>query len=382
MGYNATTGTLTLPITITEICDCIGVSSRVLRDIGRADSINPLSKYKPVESGEIGPFSDANFKAANWGYHIPPLTRVADYIQWAVNGVLPQGWEKPTSDARDMGSGWYYLKPDTWRRIQDFSRYNHKTTAPLFADAIANSELSQNSTSLIVTFQKGTFALNEFGDLADFHLGVIVAKEGSITAYFKTIVDAGADANYPTITFSKSEIAKIMGTNYGNYKVYVVAAADSVQNIDNTADNYMSSVSVRPLPVAPAVVNYKYQGTAQADIRFSFANLVVEYDYISFSLYAENTGDAAGAVGKANLKYNINARDEEGAEYSKGLAALETSGTVQVAAGKKVLIGSYEVPYAAYRVLSPPWFAVLQIFYPNSSGISTLYASIEGEYNG
>lgn len=383
MGYNSNTGVMSGSISHSDLRNMLGVAYKTNRELCRAASVNPKSRYKPVEyAASTGPLGESQFKAANWGYRIPPITRIGDYMSYVVNGATPSGWESPASDARSMGYGWYYIKPVTWYRLQDFNKYNHKTSAALFSDIIANSSINQNTSSLIVQFNRGTFALNEFGDLADHHLGVIIAKEGSTTAFFKTIVDSGADANHPTITFTRAEMNRIFVSGYGNYKIYAVATTDNAQNINNSASYYATSFSLRPLVVSPATVNYQYQGVTSADIAFHITNLLVDYQEISFDLYASNTGDAAGSVGKANIRYDVNALDDSGNEYNKGLANLDSSGgSVSVPVGSsRVKIGSYTVPYAAYRQLSPPWFATLKIYYPNSAGTSVLYTSMGDTY--
>lgn len=392
MAVNYETGVVTgVPITEpSDLQKLLGISTNDYADILLASTINPYSKKKPVENPNVyHKLSDAQFSEVDWGYRIPIVGIKQDtFREYVRNGTVPSGWENPNTPkgAVSMGFGWYYIRPYTIFRPWDLIGYNHKAERKLFGDVLAPTQaINQNTQSMYIQFNRGTFALNDFDTYKNMHFGVIIMMDGNNTVWFKSIVDAEADANYPTISFSRTEMNKMFVGGYGTYKVWAVATPDNVQNIDSSASYYNSQfTSIHPLPGEPASFKYEYQGVASVNIAFHITNLIIEYQDITFDLYASNTGDAAGSVGKANIKYDVNALDNEGNEYNKGLANLDSSvGNVSIpVGGTRVKIGSYSVPYAAYRQLFPPWFATLKIYYPNTAGTSVLYTSMGDTYEG
>ena len=398
MAVNYETGIVTgTPITEPdELQKLVGISTNEYAAILLANSINPYSKKKPVESGIYHYLTDAQFAAVDWGYRIPTAGIKKDAFRAYVrNGTVPAGWGAPSTPngAVDMGFGWYYIRPHSLGRPADFLGYNHKAKRQLFGEVSVPSQgVNQNTQSMYIQFNRGTFALNDFGTYANMHLGVIIMMQGSNTVWYKAIPDSGTDPNYPTITFSRSEMNTMFAGGYGNYDVWAVATPEYVQNVNSGGSYYNSQfTSIYPLPGSKATFNYSYQGVTSASITFILRNLDTDGRYMYFDLYAKNTGAAAGAVNVVNLKYKIAATDADGNSWEQSsidsLASYgnKASGNVSVpTGGNEVYIDTYSgVPYQAYRYLSDyPWFIDTQIWYPNSAGTFVKYDSGQMEYYG
>lgn len=398
MAVNYDTGVVTgTPITEpNEIQRLLGISTNNYADIMLASTINPYSRKKPTNSNVLHKLEDWQFKEVNWSYKIPDETQLSQVMAFINNGTLPSGknWEQPSSvrGSVNIGFGWYYVKPETWMRPHDFVGYAHKSPRALFGELDVPSEVTQNTQSMYVQFNRGTFAFNDFGDFTTTgaQLGIIIAKKDSATAYLKSIPASDSVADYPKISFTKTEMNQIFSGGYGEYRVYAVAVIGNVQNITSSGDYYVNNPSCRPLPQSYGVINYKYQGVASADIKFIINNAVAAEREVSFTLQAKNTGNAAGAVALANIKYKINARDAEDGQYTesslRSLGLSGSSGSIPVNGTIDIKNGDYfDVSYSAYRTLNQdalPWYVNIMIYYPNSAGTDTLNASFEVEWNG
>lgn len=398
MAVNYESGVVTgTPVTEPrEIQKLLGISTDDYENIMLADSINPYSRKKPTNSNVLNKLEDWQFKEVNWSYKIPDETQLSAVMAYINNGTLPVGknWEQP-STARgsvDIGFGWYYVRPETWMRPYDFIGYAHFSPRALFGTLDVPSEVTQNTQSMYVQFNRGTFAFDDFGDFTTTgaQLGIIIAKKDSATAYIKSIPTEDSVADYPKISFTKSEMNQIFSGGYGEYRVYAVAVIGNVQNIDKSADYYVSNPSCRPLPQSYGVINYKYQGAESADIKFIIYDVVVDSRTVSFKLKAKNVGNAAEAAALANIKLKINARDNEGGQYNEtSLRGLGLTGSSSIIpANGTIDINNedyFDVSYSAYRTLNQgalPWYVNIMIYYPNSAGTDTFNASFEVEWNG
>lgn len=398
MAVNYETGVVTgTPITEPdELQKLLGISTNEYRAILLANTINPYSKKKPVENPNVyGHLTDAQFAEVDWGYRIPAVGIKQDaFRDYVRNGTVPSGWESPNNPTGQvsMGFGWYYIRPSSWGRPADFIGYSHYAKRQLFGEVSVPSQgVTQNTQSMYLQFNRGTFALNDFGTYANMHIGFIIMKQGSNTVWFKSIPDSGTDANYPTITFSKAEMNAMFAGGYGSYDVWAVATPEYVQNLVSGNAYYSTQFTqIYPLPGSKATFTYSYQGVTRPEIKFIFRNLETDGRYVYFDLYAKNIGDAAGAVNIANLKYLITARDEMGTSWeqdtidSLGSYGSKSTGNVAIpTGGSEVYIDTYDaVPYSAYRYLTAPWIVTVQIWYPNSAGTSVKYDSMDVTYEG
>lgn len=398
MAVNYETGVVTgTPITEPdELQKLLGISTNEYRAILLANTINPYSKKKPVENPNVyGHLTDAQFAEVDWGYRIPSVGIKQDaFREYVRNGTVPSGWGAPAAanGSVSLGFGWYYVRPQTLGRPADLIGYSHYTKRQLFGEVSVPSQgVNQNTQSMYLQFNRGTFSLNDFKTYANMHIGFIIMKQGSNTVWFKSIPDSGTDANYPTITFSKAEMTAMFAGGYGSYDVWAVATPEYVQNLVSGNAYYSTQFTqIYPLPGSKATFTYSQETVSRADIKFVFRNLETDGRYVYFDLYAKNTGNAAGAVNIVNLRYFIAARDADGTTWEQSaidsLASYgsKTSGSVSIpTGGNEVYIDTYNsIPYAAYRYLTAPWYTDVQIWYPNSAGTFVKFDSMEVTYEG
>lgn len=380
MPYDSTTGIVTKPIQVgpsrNDVGSALGVSSMDWGTLCRHNNVNWRSKYKPAENPNVKyEMTDAQYKEVNWGYRFSEgsvgLDKYRDYV---VNGTIPPAWQfGDTENLRSIGFGWYYEKPSTRKRITDFHRYNSKTTSPLLSAIDAPSEVKSDTASMYIELYKSTFWLDDFRTFVDnnCHLGVMIIKQGTNTAYYKTIVSESG-STYQRITFNQSEVSQIFSGGAGDYNVYVFATADYAHNTLRGDEYYnatLSGITVWPLPVDKAVIKYSTSSSGTSDniVNFHIDDLDSTSNTLTWSLRAYNTTSTAKEV--QYVWFHISAVDEYGATWEMGAPELLQAGAfdINVPANDTADVGDFEERYEAYKNLSLPWTVTLSIYHSNDA---------------
>lgn len=267
---------LSKPITITQIGTAIGSNSTKVSELCTSDSINKLSRYKPVENPNVvGEMTDAQFQEVNWGYSIPEMITQTDFRNYLVSGTIPTQWASPSSNARELQYGWYYIKPSTWFRMLDFNRYDHSTNGSLLGEM---SCTTTTGTTFTVYYYAGIFSVADFGYTQGMHFGIAILTPDNIL-YFKTALDSGTIGQ---ITLSVDEKSQVFNTN-GTYQIFAIATTESV-----ALTNQMTGFVV--LPATTMAVSYQ-SGGSETD-----QYIYVRLDDVmngSCTLYLENNGTSS-----------------------------------------------------------------------------------------
>ena len=361
-------GILKKPIDIKEAAEYLGVKDN---DIGRlciSESINPKSKYKPVNKpDEFEELSDAQFAEVDWGYRIPvnpvSLTAFVDYIR---NGVLPEGWEDPldaVNGSVDMGMGWYYIRPMEKFSLLDLNNHNRNAQS-IFSTVTAPEKVYSDTASVQIDLAKGVFWLSDFTRFADAQMAVVITQIDGGSVWFKSVeID---ESGFSKVVLNEEEIKRVF-TDAGEYTCYVVASGDRAQNILPSGENYATNIGIWPLPVDTVKIEYTgtTSGTSDNVVNFHINNLVVDERELTFELVAYNNT----SVDKEAqwVRYRIDAVDNEGNTWSStsGSPALlqSTPYGVVVPAYSEVSLGEVTIPYSAYRTLLAPWTLTVSLYH-------------------
>lgn len=300
MGYNSSTGVMSGSISHSDLRNMLGVAYKTNRELCRAASVNPKSRYKPVEyAASTGPLGDAQFKAANWGYSIPEPVNSTVYRNYIVSGTTPSGYgyEKPYSDSIDMGRGWWYIKPTTWYRLQDFNKYNHKNkTGSLLGDVYCGVSY----TSVSISYTAGVISMYEVGDLSSMHFGCAIRTPNN-TIWYVTTLNSGSKTD---ITLGEADKKKIF-TTAGTYTIYGLAVQDN-SGVTNQVG------AVIPLPDCEASFNVSSDiingggGEVTKSVYIRLGNISADWA----TLYVENRGSSSVTV--SNLRVGVYETDGAG----------------------------------------------------------------------
>lgn len=282
MPYNSSTGVMSGAISHSDLRNMLGVAYKTNRELCRATSVNPKSRYKPVEyAASTGPLGESQFKEADWGYRVPEVITQTEFRNYIVNGTVPTKWQSPESTAVNMGYGWYYIKPSTWHRLRDFNGYNHKTSGSLLGEMSCSSV---QGTTLTIWYYAGIFNIGEFNAMQGMHFGVAILTPNN-TLYFKTTqgaIDSGASGQ---IVLSSSEKSQIFSTN-GTYKIYAIATASN-EDVTNQLTAFVA------LPAEMLSVSYTAGGTEPTK------SVYIRLDNVSadwVTIYVENRGTTSVTV--------------------------------------------------------------------------------------
>lgn len=374
-------GILKKPIDIKEAAEYLGVKDN---DIGRlciSESVNPKSKYKPVNKpDEFEELSDTQFAEVDWGYRIPvnpvSLTAFIDYIR---NGVLPEGWEEPldaVNGSVDMGMGWYYIRPMEKFSLLDLNNHNRNAQS-MFSNIIAPEKVYSDTASMQIDLARGTFWISDFNRFADAHIVAVIAKADGGVVWFKSATEE--EGGFAKVIFTEEELEQ-MFLQAGNYVCYVVVSIDKGQNILASKEDYISNIGIYPMPVSPATIEYTgtTSGTSDNVVNFHINSLFVDERELTFELVAYNTASSDKVA--QWVRYRLDVVDSEGNTWSStsGNPALlqSTPYGVAVPAYSEVSLGEVIIPYSAYRYLSAPWTVIVSLYHGQQEGFDI------GEYMG
>lgn len=350
-------------------------------------NINPYAKFKPERNQTLFELTNEMRKEDNYGYRIPELTDTTTIIE-AYNGTtIPDDWGKPDDKCIELNHGWWYMLPHGGEtepfRNGDFRGYKSDSVKSLFGTIDVPATITQEVTRFRVTLNSGTFKFSDFSALNNMHLGVILSNGGSIRK-FKSILSEESSSTQYNIDFSQEEISAIFGGNYGTtVKVYAFATAEEGQNILSDGDLYVTKLTgVVPLPVSVAQVTYKYQPALSllTGLKWNVTITSIDRNNIEFNIKTTNEGEAARTLTLSSMKFSVSAWNDIG-EWEQEYPRTFASGTVNVPIGATVDVGTFTVAYSAYKYLVEQWYAEVSLYYPNTQGEDSWFASAQSYYN-
>lgn len=345
--------------------------------------LNRYSKYKPVRSSCLFNMTDALFKEVNYGYRIPDPVNLNTYIG-GINGTsTPSQWAKPDVASEELKHGWYYQRPtggiDQPYRIGDFRKYNTSAPQSLFGEVQAPSNIDQNTKSMYVSLDTGTFAISDFSHFNNMHIGVLIKGDG--VQKYKSILSSQSTSQQYRIDFNEAEMKSIFSDKYGKYSIYVFATATTGQNISSSMDYYQTNLTdVYPLPVNTVVMNYIYVGDSSY-FTFTLTEMEATRNTVYFKVSATNRTSTSRNVTANALTASVTAYNDDGS-WSDSSPRRLSNQTVSVAANSTAVVGYFELTYSAYRELQEPWFVQVELYYPNSEGTDVYAGSGTIEYLG
>lgn len=248
---------ITRPIKVSDVAECLGVSSLDVGSLCTSGNINPWAKYKPVcladnpiDTPEDWWRADVfdstnvfNTPTNDCGFEIPRLWTTS--AVWVTSTAF---WDKFTSDGTN---NWKYNRPvgTYWKRLLDFDGYNHLAMQPfsMISDqiyayegdesvsvlpAMRNPELEDDSILKIKDFG---IAQGQKLYLGAFLKGVINGKtykshhvtEYEVTA--DTLGEINPDRNNNTIP-----TLPIVDFPAGDYTIYMIIASQPLASNANT----------------------------------------------------------------------------------------------------------------------------------------------------
>lgn len=374
-----------LATNIRDVLNAAGgsVNNNVISFFCASAKINKYSKYKPVRHVELFRLNDNLYKEANYGYRIPDPVNLPAYINGVKGSAIPSQWAKPDDASYEIQHGWYYQLPTGGNsqpyRLSDFIGYNTDAKHSLFGEVLAPAQINQNTTSMYVSLDTGTFSLSDFSHFNNMHIGVLIVGDG--VQKYKSILSSQSTSSQYRIDFSKDEMTNIFGSNYGTYDVYVFATATTGQNISSSMSNYQTNLTdIYPLPVNSCKINYAYTG-ATSYFTFSVVEMEAEERTVYFSIRATNTTSTARSVTPNALKAKVSAYNDDASWSDSSERALNNS-SVSVPANSSAIVGSFSLSYSAYREMAFPWWVQVDIYYPNSEGVSTYSGTGSVYYEG
>lgn len=184
-------------ISVDNIRTALNSTSRDVGTLCQSDSINLLSRHKPMRVNETGILTTAQKKAANYGYVFPTCSLI-ELLLLELYDVLPSGWTSKAADPnyRQLLNEWYYAKPrgaanNEWFRMLDFDGYKDVDGDSLIdANIPYNWVLGQSSSFYASLFQQDRSNMANFwqdssynapmalSGFSNYALGIAVASSG------------------------------------------------------------------------------------------------------------------------------------------------------------------------------------------------------------
>lgn len=129
MSYNSTTKTITAPVSIHDVQQCLGVSDNDLGTLCSHANVNPYSKYKPLKASVAGVLPSNSQITLYHGGISPVFATSLDAFKTAVLSALSNADYK---DRNSIFRGWKYNKPTGGAhspyRLSDFDGYKHNAS--------------------------------------------------------------------------------------------------------------------------------------------------------------------------------------------------------------------------------------------------------------
>lgn len=347
-----------------------------------AAQINWGSRYKPVRSTALFKLTDAMFKEVDWGYRIPQPVNMNEYIA-GIDGNIPSEWAQPDDASVLIRHGWYYQRPTGGTsqplRMADYIGYDEKAPKSLFGEVQAPSVIDQDTKSMYVSVDTGTFSLSDFAAFNNMHIGVLIKGDG--VQRYKSIPSADSTPTQYRVDFNETEMDIIFADKYGTYTVYVFATATEGQNISRDMDYYLTNMTdIYPLPVSAVKMEYKYVPTTSS-FTFTLTEMSATRNIVSFKVTANNRTSSAMSVTPNALRGRVYAYNDEG-DWSDESTRAVANQRVSVPANSSAVVGTFSLAYSAYREMQEPWYVQVEIYYPNSDGESVYAGSGTTYYEG
>ena len=190
MGHND--GRITAPVSIYDIQQTLGDASQDLGSLANSANINRNARDKPIRHANVGEVSEAERKAANYGFQFNFANNAADLVQ----GVT-------------------YLKPDGdwWKRMNDFIGYEHNAQPPM--SGIGDFSLSAVTAKKDIYFRNqkpawiNDLTLGEFPALANYYPCVVLFEtlsNGLKSRRVKTGERTFAEGGDPVVELTRQEV--------------------------------------------------------------------------------------------------------------------------------------------------------------------------------
>ena len=219
---------------VKEIATLLGVGARedgryYLSDICKANSINPLSRCKPIRNEKSANITESDRDADAFGFGDTP--RIEPYNAGIPHGVYE--YKKPRGSE---------VSPIEWYRLRDFHGYNHIAVSPLqvyFPESIVREETNTvyclvNSTGLS-GWDDTCLRLQDVVDetTKDYNIALLVHRGSKLWLMPSDIKVRDLDANNaPVFQFARNESE----LEYNNSDIIFQYILDDLQ--DATGDSY------------------------------------------------------------------------------------------------------------------------------------------------
>ena len=323
-------------MTIADIAECLGVTTRTLGQLCRSDAISPWAKYKPVRIAANPIFASANWwqadhnTANDCGLKIP----LQSLSTGALNNTTLKG--KFTEDGTN---GWVYQRVSGSynNRMGDFVGYYHLAAPPF---GMIKNTINVYEGTKYVTIQPSVRAYQgddvlKFKDFAfaaetPYYLGAfLVGTVGSKTYYKRHISSyevtadnsgdlSGNNSSLPTLPIADLPV--------GTYTIYTIIGSESVgydegSGIEEEPD---IQISVLPCPCVPPIT----LNVVAKDIVFTFTiGGSIKSNLITYDFIFKNASIEDVTITEIKFSFLPNGADSAATNYVTEIDAVVPMGT-------------------------------------------------------
>lgn len=290
--------TLSRPITVTDIKECLGESTLNVGKLCTSDKISAWAKYKPNRVSGNPPVTPDGWwqgehnTANDCGFKIP----LYSLSTGALNNTYLKG-----SFTEDGTNGWEYQKPtgSYYKRMLDFDGYYHLAAPPfsLISDKIYAYE-GDESVSVIpaVRAYQGDDVLKikdfAFAAGTPYYLGAFLVGTVNGTTYYKRHIstyevtadnsgEIGSGGNIPTLPIADLPV--------GEYTIYMVIANRSIGYDANGNEDTDQSVAVLPCPCVPPITLSILEATDPYTLVVSYTRTAISGSVCPSFKFTNNT---------------------------------------------------------------------------------------------
>lgn len=230
MAYNKTTKTLSSQggVSTQEVSACLGVSTQDIGTLCTSPKISMWSRHKPVKLPGLGPVSNAQKRAINYGLKLPLAAQGAISHFKDVIGHSEYAW---TYDRPIGGLESPYRLADFVSIDNPGEGYNQNCQfPPFYAGELSystvyppNGDLVRNPYS---AGQNGAIQYSDLGMYEDWYIGIavdVVSKYDHKHYWYYKTSDSPL-VNAPMISFSKSDAEALLIQGEGDYPFYLFLA--------------------------------------------------------------------------------------------------------------------------------------------------------------
>jgi hypothetical protein len=150
MGYDSSEGRITKPVSLDDIGQCLGVSSRDLGTLCESENIKFWAKAHPLRSSLKRELTENDRKAEAYGI-------ILDITEWRTTSSLHIQNAFKAATASNPSYSWVYLKPrgidyNEWYRILDFDGYFHGAECPIMFE---HNDLTRGELNVYFAIKSG-----------------------------------------------------------------------------------------------------------------------------------------------------------------------------------------------------------------------------------